>query len=39
VTVIGPKVAGYIEEVLVTDNQQVKFGDVLIRLDSRDFRY
>ena len=38
VTVIGPKVAGYIEEVLVTDNQKVSAGDVLIRLDSRDYR-
>ena len=38
VTVIGPKVAGYIEEVLVTDNQKVQAGDVLIRLDSRDYR-
>ena len=38
VTVIGPRVAGYIEEVLVTDNQQVHAGDVLIRLDSRDYR-
>ena len=38
VTVIGPKVAGYIEEVLVTDNQRVKAGDVLIRLDARDYR-
>ncbi len=38
VTVIGPKVAGYIDEVLVTDNQNVKAGDVLIRLDSRDYR-
>ncbi|MCK1793150.1 HlyD family secretion protein [Pseudomonas violetae] len=38
VTVIGPKVAGYIEEVLVTDNQKVKAGDALIRLDSRDYR-
>ena len=38
VTVIGPKVAGYIDEVLVTDNQQVKAGDLLIRLDSRDYR-
>src|SRR3989344_1132232 len=38
VTVIGPNVAGYIDEVLVTDNQQVKAGDVLIRLDSRDYR-
>ncbi|PTT88445.1 hemolysin D, partial [Pseudomonas sp. HMWF031] len=38
VTVIGPKVAGYIDEVLVTDNQKVKAGDVLIRLDARDYR-
>ncbi|POF39113.1 hemolysin D [Pseudomonas laurylsulfativorans] len=38
VTVIGSKVAGYIDEVLVTDNQKVKAGDVLIRLDSRDYR-
>lgn len=38
VTVIGPKVAGYIEEVLVTDNQKVRAGDVLIRLDDRDYR-
>jgi len=38
VTVIGPKVAGYIDQVLVTDNQKVKAGDVLIRLDSRDYR-
>ena len=38
VTVIGPKVAGYIEAVLVTDNQQVKAGDVLVRIDSRDYR-
>jgi multidrug resistance efflux pump len=36
--VIGPKVAGYIEEVLVSDNQKVKAGDVLIRLDARDYR-
>lgn len=38
VTVIGPKVAGYIDEVLVSDNQPVKAGDVLIRLDARDYR-
>lgn len=38
VTVIGPKIAGYIEEVLVSDNQSVKAGDVLIRLDARDYR-
>jgi len=38
VTVIGPKVSGYIEQVLVNDNQRVKAGDLLIRLDSRDYR-
>ncbi|MBK5542573.1 HlyD family secretion protein [Pseudomonas sp. TH05] len=38
VTVIGPKVAGYIEQVLVSDNQRVQAGDLLIRLDSRDNR-
>ncbi|VVO18907.1 HlyD family secretion protein [Pseudomonas fluorescens] len=38
VTVIGPKVPGYIEQVLVTDNQPVHAGDLLIRLDSRDYR-
>lgn len=38
VTVIGPKVPGYIEQVLVTDNQRVQAGDLLIRLDSRDYR-
>ncbi|WP_045882114.1 HlyD family secretion protein [Pseudomonas chlororaphis] len=38
VTVVGPKVAGYIEQVLVSDNQRVKAGDLLIRLDSRDYR-
>lgn len=38
VTVIGPKVPGYIEQVLVNDNQRVNAGDLLIRLDSRDYR-
>jgi len=38
VTVIGPRVAGYIDQVLVSDNQTVHAGDVLIRLDSRDYR-
>ena len=38
ITVIGPKVAGHIEQVLVSDNQRVKAGDVLIRLDARDYR-
>ncbi|VVD60619.1 HlyD family secretion protein [Pandoraea commovens] len=38
VTVLGPKVPGYIAEVLVTDNQMVHAGDVLVRLDDRDYR-
>src|SRR5439155_11323204 len=38
VTVIAPKVAGLIAEVAVTDNQAVHAGDLLIKLDDRDFR-
>ncbi|WP_084010034.1 HlyD family secretion protein [Pandoraea oxalativorans] len=38
VTVLGPKVPGYIAQVLVTDNQTVHAGDVLVRLDDRDYR-
>ena len=37
-TTIAPKVSGYIGEVLVTDNQPVKAGQVLARIDDRDFR-
>src|SRR6478609_2765101 len=36
-TIIAPKVSGYIAEVLVTDNQPVKAGQVLARIDDRDF--
>lgn len=38
ITVIAPKVAGFIEQVAVTDNQAVKAGDLLIKLDNRDYR-
>jgi membrane fusion protein (multidrug efflux system) len=38
VTVLGPKVPGYIAQVLVSDNQSVHAGDVLVRLDDRDYR-
>jgi len=38
VTVIAPKVAGFIAEVAVTDNQAVHAGDLLVRLDDRDYR-
>ena len=32
---IAPRVAGYVEEVLVTDNQVVRAGQVLARIDQR----
>jgi len=37
-TTIAPKVSGYIGEVLVGDNEQVRAGKVLARIDDRDFR-
>src|SRR6202140_3259246 len=37
-TIVAPKVSGYIAEVLVGDNQQVKAGQLLARIDDRDFR-
>ena len=38
VTVIAPKVAGFISRVAVTDNQAVRAGDLLVQLDDRDYR-
>jgi membrane fusion protein (multidrug efflux system) len=38
ITVIAPKVAGFIEQVAVTDNQIVQAGDLLVKLDDRDYR-
>jgi membrane fusion protein (multidrug efflux system) len=38
ITVIAPKVAGFIEQVAVIDNQAVKAGDLLVKLDDRDYR-
>jgi membrane fusion protein, multidrug efflux system len=37
-TIISPKVSGYIAQVLVGDNQPVKAGQVLARIDDRDFK-
>ena len=37
-TIIAPKISGYIAEVLVSDNQPVKAGQLLARIDDRDFR-
>ena len=38
VTVIAPKVAGFVGQLLVSDNQQVHAGDLLLKLDDRDYR-
>jgi membrane fusion protein (multidrug efflux system) len=38
VSVISPKVEGYIKKVKVADNQQVKEGAVLFVIDDRDFK-
>lgn len=34
---IAPKISGYISQVLVADNQPVKAGQVLARIDDRDY--
>lgn len=38
ISVIGPRIDGYIQEVRVADNQAVRKGDVLAIIDDRDFR-
>lgn len=38
VTSLAPKVAGYVTAVKVQDNQAVHVGDVLFRIDDRDYR-
>ena len=35
---LAPKVSGYLTSVPVTDNQHVKAGDVIARIDDRDYR-
>ncbi|WP_421368045.1 HlyD family secretion protein [Agrobacterium tumefaciens] len=37
-TAVAPKVSGYIREILVGDNDVVKAGQVLARIDDRDFQ-
>ena len=37
-TTVAPKVSGYLREVLVGDNERVKTGQVLARIDERDFK-
>ncbi len=38
VTVISSKVAGYVETVAVADNQVVHRGELLVKIDDRDYR-
>ena len=35
---VAPKVPGYITELLVTDNQPVQRGDILAKIDARDYQ-
>src|SRR5882757_9795293 len=37
-TIISPKVSGYIAQVLVGDNEKVRDGQLLARIDDRDFQ-
>jgi membrane fusion protein (multidrug efflux system) len=37
-TIVAPRVTGYVVELLVDDNQSVKAGQTLARIDDRDFR-
>lgn len=37
-TLLAPKVSGYVERVLVEDNQFVTAGTLLVKIDDRDFR-
>jgi membrane fusion protein (multidrug efflux system) len=37
-TTVAPKVSGYLDEVLVGDNERVKAGQILARIDQRDFK-
>lgn len=38
ITAVAPKIPGNVLEVLVKDNQPVKAGDVLVRIDPRDYQ-
>jgi membrane fusion protein, multidrug efflux system len=38
VTAIAPHVAGFVTEIAVTDNQHVRAGQLLVRIDPRDYQ-
>ncbi|MGO8920527.1 MAG: HlyD family secretion protein [Stellaceae bacterium] len=37
ISVVSPKIQGYVREVRVSDNQRVRAGDVLVAIEDRDF--
>jgi membrane fusion protein (multidrug efflux system) len=37
-TIVAPKISGYIASLFVDDNQAVKAGQALVRIDDRDYR-
>ena len=36
-TQVSPKVSGYVQKIYITDNQQVRAGDLLVEIDPRDY--
>lgn len=38
IIIIKPKITGYIKEVLVKDNQEVKTGDIIAKIDNNDYK-
>ncbi len=38
ITPVAPHVSGFVQQVLVADNQRVEVGQILVRLDPRDFQ-
>jgi membrane fusion protein (multidrug efflux system) len=38
ITTLSPKVGGYVVAVAAADNQQVKAGDILVRIDDQDYK-
>ncbi len=38
ITIIRPKVTGYITDILVSDNQAIKQGQIIAKIDDRDYK-
>jgi len=36
-TQVSPKISGYVQKIYITDNQQVRAGDLLVEIDPRDY--